>query len=84
MFWRSRASFLTDKSVLTPTQEMTWLGSVWNGKAARIRLPEEKILAIEWLARSLAAQGLTDLEQWERFLGHLAFAVQVCPLLGIG
>ena len=77
----TRLGFLLNrkKSVLRPTQVLTWLGLVWNTRTFSIALPlsfQEKVRkgAVEVLASSR-----TSRRSLERLQGLMAFAAQVLP-----
>ena len=70
-----------EKSCLTPSQTITWLGVQWDGKSLQMKLPIEKIEKICLSAKFLSQRMVASREDWEKLLGSLAFAAQVSPVL---
>ena len=65
------------KSCLTPTQDLTWLGVRWNSKEGTCRLPDESIMKIAHLSKTLQNKGSCSRRVWESLMGRIAFAAQL-------
>ena len=72
--------FNLDKSHLTPTQSIQWLGMMWHSKSSTLTLSKEN-QERTWNKLFKATHSLTmSLRQWESLLGSLNHASQVIPL----
>ena len=69
----------TQKSTLTPTRSLTWLGIVWNSEAGTVKVPETFAQEIAAMAREMLHRGQTSRLRFESLLGKIAFASQLSP-----
>ena len=63
------------KSVLEPTQELTFLGFILNSRKRELKLPQEKVTLIKKEARSLLAWREVSPRDLARFIGKLSAAI---------
>ena len=68
------------KSTLTPTRSLTWLGVVWNSETGTVRVPEIFAQEIAAMARDMLHRGQTSRLRFEALLGKIAFASQFSPV----
>lgn len=64
------------KSVLTPTQHLTWLGVEWDASAGRARIPWSKILLGQSKILRIVCQKQASRRQVESIIGDMAFIAQ--------
>lgn len=69
-----------EKSTLTPTQHIDWLGLSWHSPLGTVSLPPEKQHAIITLSQKLLSQDSVPLREWQHFVGLINFASQALPL----
>ena len=67
------------KSILTPTQSLQWLGIDWDTKSFRVSLPAAFQEKFTNLASTILKKRSASRRQWERLTGLAAFTVQVLP-----
>jgi len=63
------------KSVLTPTQSLQWLGITWDTTSFRVSLPAAFQEKFATLASSILKHRSASRRQWERLTGLAAFVV---------
>ena len=63
------------KSVLDPTQELTFLGFILNSARKEVKLPQSKVLQIQTEARRLLAQEKVSARALASFIGKLSSAI---------
>ena len=68
-----------EKSILEPSQLITWLGMEWNGKTGAARYPEEASENVAQMTKNLIAKKSSSRREMESLLGKMAFIAQINP-----
>ena len=72
--------FNIPKSLLNPTQQIQWLGMLWDAETATLRLSHDNRTRVQAkLRRAVVARTFTH-KLWASLLGSLNYAAQVVPL----
>jgi hypothetical protein len=69
-----------EKSVITPTQVITFLGLEFNSSSFTLALPADKLLRLGGMARSLLQKEVIPIFELESFIGLANFATQCCNI----
>ena len=68
-----------EKSILEPSQSITWLGVEWNGKNGTARYPEEASENVALMTKNLITKKSSSRREMESLLGKMAFIAQINP-----
>ena len=68
-----------EKSILSPSRTITWLGVVWYGTLPSVGLTQEFIMGISSMASELSKKSRLSRKELEKLLGKAAFAGQIIP-----
>ena len=71
------------KSQLVPSQEIIWLGALWDTKELLVYIPLEKRKEISNLVKEMLNSSVVTRKMWEKLQGHMTFAGFVSPHLNL-
>ena len=72
-----------EKSILTPSRRITWLGFDWDAELGLIRLPLKKCLGIKQKAEKFSIAKKATRREVESMIGEMGFVAQALPIAAV-